>query len=405
MAKKDKAQDEVTPKSKDDIKEIAVLSKLLIKEFNKDEEKTGKMAWNLAVDLDNPTDIKEWISTGSTLLDYLISNRRDGGIPVGKLTEISGEEASGKSLMCAHIIANTQKKGGLAVLCDSENAYNPEFGAQVGVDNDKLVYLQPRTIEETGEAIEKVILLTRQKAKDKLVTIIWDSVAGTPSQAEIEGTYDPNDRIGVTAKALAKMMRKLTQVWGKERILMVFTNQLKTKIGVMYGDPMTTPGGKAIPYHSSVRIRLTRSTLEKDDSKPKKGEEETASKTPQLEALGVNTICKVVKNRCGPPLRKARFMISFARGIEDVDSWFDHLHELGVIEKSAGYCKLPEVLGDEKFREKAWPEVVANNREAILDCLERHMVVKFGQKPKDMVADPESLMEVEQTVQDLIDPE
>jgi len=285
MAKKEKTEKQI--ERSNDIKEIAALSKMLIKEFNKDEEKTGKMAWNLSTDLDNPTEVKEWISTGSTLLDYDISNRRGGGIPVGKLTEISGEEASGKSLLAAHIIANTQKRGGLAVLADTENAYNPDFGRQIGVDNDKLVYLQPRTIEEVGEAIEKVIILAKQKAKDKLVTIIWDSVAGTPSQAEIEGSYDPNDRIGVTAKALAKMMRKLTQVWGKERICMVFTNQLKTKIGVMYGDPMTTPGGKAIPYHSSVRIRLTRSTLDKDET----GDD-------QLEALGVNTNCKVVKNRC-----------------------------------------------------------------------------------------------------------
>jgi recombination protein RecA len=390
MAKKEMTKSEQVA----DAKEIAALSKLLIREFNKDEEKTGKLAWNLSIDLDNPTEIKEWISTGSTLLDYNISNKPDGGIPVGKLTEISGEEASGKSLMAAHILANTQKRGGLAVLADSENAYNPEFGAQVGVDNDKLVYLQPRTIEETGEAIEKVILLTRQKAKDKLVTIVWDSVAGTPSQAEIEGTFDPNDRIGVTAKALAKMMRKLTQTLGKERICLVFTNQLKTKIGVMYGDPMTTPGGKAIPYHASVRIRLTRSTLDKSENEG-----------DQLEALGVNTICKVVKNRCGPPLRKCRFLISFARGIEDVDSWFDHLHEMGVIKKSGGYCTLPEAFGEEKFREKAWAELVSKNRDIILEVLKKHMVVKFGEKPKNMDMDPESLMDAEAVADELTKPE
>lgn len=389
MAKKDTKNEQVVV----DAKEIAALSKLLIKEFNKDEEKTGKLAWNLSVDLDNPTEVKEWISTGSTLLDYNIANKKDGGVPVGKLTEISGEEASGKSLMCAHIIANTQKKGGLAVLCDTENAYNPDFGHQIGVDNDKLVYLQPRTIEEVGESIEKVILLTKQKAKDKLVTIIWDSVAGTPSQAEIEGTYDPNDRIGVTAKALAKMMRKLTQTWGKERICMIFTNQLKTKIGVMYGDPMTTPGGKAIPYHASVRIRLTRSTLDKD---------ETGSE--QLEALGVNTNCKVVKNRCGPPLRKCKFLISFARGIEDVDSWFDYLHEQGVIKKSAGYCSVDDgPMKGEKWREKQWAELCTRPdfRAWVEDALEKNLVVKFGEKPKNMEMDPESLMETEEVVNEL----
>lgn len=395
MAKKE-ASNEVSTR-KEDLKEIAALSKLLIREFNKDEEKTGKMAWNLSIDLDNPTEVKEWISTGSTLLDYNIANKKGGGIPVGKLTEISGEEASGKSLMVAHIIANTQKRGGLAVLCDSENAYNPDFGAQVGVDNDKLVYLQPRTIEETGEAIEKVILLTRQKARDKLVTIAWDSVAGTPSQAEIEGTYDPNDRIGVTAKALAKMMRKLTQVLGKERIALVFTNQLKTKIGVMYGDPMTTPGGKAIPYHASVRIRLTRSTLDKDET----GNE-------QLEALGVNTNCKVVKNRCGPPLRKCKFLISFSRGIEDKESWFDFLHEQGIIKKAAGYCTVEDgPMAGEKFREKAWASLLEKSDfyNWVQEKLEEKLVVKFGQKPSNMELDPESLMETEEVAQELIHPE
>lgn len=366
------------------------LSKLLIKEFNKDSDE--KMAWCLATDLDNPTEVREFISTGSTLLDYIIANRKGGGVPVGKLTEICGEEASGKSLVCAHLIAECQRRGGIAIYIDTENAAHPGFMKQVGVNIEQLVYLQPGTIEEVGMAIEKTIIQVRTKAPNKLVLIIWDSVAGTPSQAEIEGTFDPNDRIGVTAKALAKMMRKLTQSWGKERIAMVFTNQLKVKIGVMYGDPMQTPGGKAIPYHASVRVRLTRGGNEADD------------KTKVV--WGVKTSAKVIKSRLGPPLRKCNFDITFSHGIDDVASWFEYLHTVGEVTKSDGWCYLTNFKGKTNpkhpewghmFREKGWTEELAGNhelKEFVLGLLDKHLIVRYDQKEiKDLDLDPESLMD------------
>ena len=215
---------------------------------------------NVAYDLhgDNPTDVKTWIPTGSTLLDYLISNKRNGGIPVGKLTTIAGESASGKSLVVTQILANTQKMGGLAVHIDTENSASPEFMEQLGLDTkNNFMYVQPGTIEEVFENIERLIGLIREKAPNKLVCIVWDSVAGTPVKAEIEGDYDPNSRIGLTAKALAKGMRKVTETLGREQIALVFTNQLKTNIGVMFGDNRVEPGGKALPYHASARIWLT----------------------------------------------------------------------------------------------------------------------------------------------------
>ena len=398
MAKKNREEVEVAipvEKETDSFK----LSKLLIKELNKDEEKNGKVAWNLATDHDNPTEVKEWISTGSTLLDYCISNRRDGGIPVGKLTEISGEEASGKSLLCAHLARECQRKGGVVAYIDTENAMSPEFAEQLGVDLNKLIYLQPGTIEEVGETIEKIILMTRQKAKDKLILIIWDSVAGTPSQVEIEGTYDPNDRIGVTAKALAKMMRKLTQVWGKERIAMVFTNQLRVKFGVMFGDNMTTSGGKAIPYHASVRVRLIRSTMEKAEKGGEEGNEG--------DILGVNTRAQCVKNRLGPPHRKCRFFISFERGIDDMDSWFEHLHDRKVIEKKGGWCYVPGYDTEFKFRESQWVKTLKEDKKLldwVLNQVNETMTVKYGQKPLDAEIDPESLMQNEEIIRDLVDP-
>ena len=369
----------------------ATLAKALIKELNKGD---SKIAWNLATDLDNPTDVKEFISTGSTLLDYIIANKKDGGIPVGKISEISGEEASGKSLVCAHLIANVQKKDGLAIYIDTENAANPEFMRRLGVDISKMVYLQPQTVEEVGEVIEKIIINIRSKAPNRLVLIVWDSVAGTPCQAEIEGDYDPNSRMGVTAKALAKMMRKLTQVWGKERICMLCTNQLKVKLGVMYGDPMQTPGGKAIPYAASVRVRLTRSAEIKEKGK---GDEDDK---PKGQTYGIKTYAKVVKDRLGPPLRKCEFEIHFADGIDDVGSWFGYLHEAGEIEKAGGWCTSKRLMGDERFREADWKQLMEQPtvRQKALDLIGERLVITYkpGEPIPGQEHDPESLMEAQE---------
>jgi len=440
MAKKNKREDEpeVTAEEVAQETDVAKLSKLLIKTFNKDEEKTGKIAWNLATDFDNPTDVKEFISTGNTLLDYDIANRKNGGAPVGKLTEINGEEASGKSLLCAHLAKEAQKKGGIVAYIDVENAMNPEFMEAIGVDLKRLIYLQPGTVEEVQEAILKMILMTRQKAPTQLVLIIWDSIAGTPTKCEIEGTAELNMNEQLEkSKVLSKMMRQITQVLGKERICLVFTNQLKVKIGNMYGDPMTTPGGKAVPYHASVRIRLTRRGTEKDDSDT---------------VTGVNTTAKVIKNRLGPPMRACHFFISFDHGIEDESSWFEMLHEKGSITKNNGWCTIPDfqkVLsgmyavdagelqlarekekdsdkqkelnkkikealqlaeisipdGDKQkgwqFRESQWLSTLDSTR-GLRDWLvnveiDRLMVRKYGGTPN-----PESLMEVEQATADLL---
>lgn len=372
------------------IDDVGKFATKLINQLNKGDE---KIAWNLAKDLDNPTDVKEFISTGSTLLDYIISNRRDGGVPVGKLTEISGEESSGKSLICAHIIKNTQAKGGLAIYMDTENAANPAFMKQIGVDLSKLVYLQPSTTEEVFETIETCITAARSKDLKKPVTIIWDSVAATPPRAEIEGDYNPSSQIGLMARALAKGMRKLTQTVGKDKITLVFTNQLKFKPGVMYGDPMTTPGGKAIPYHASIRIKLAQSTKNKDSD-------------GSVVSIKTNATCK--KTRFGPPLRQTSFEIFFDRGVEDVDSWRTMLHEVKEIEKRNGFMYMKnvpttvyeddekgrvEIVDECKFREREWSDRIKGDpafKNHVLSLIEKHMVVRFDERPWDLASDPDS---------------
>lgn len=336
------------------------LVKELRKVFGKEE-----ISWDLSTE-DSPTAAKTFISTGSTLLDYAISNRRNGGVPTGKLTEIAGEEASGKSLIISHVIANTQKKGGLAVLLDTENAASPDFMEQVGVDLDSLIYLQPATIEKTFETIEKTVAIARTDNADCPIVIAWDGVAATPPQSEIEGDYDPNSRIGVMAKTLAKGLRKLTSTVGREKITLVVTNQLKQKPGLVYGDPFYTPGGKAIPYHASVRIRLTSSTKLKDGNGA---------------IYAISTKGKCIKTRLGPPHRSCKFDIHFDHGIDDVYSWFTFFHDIDLVKKAGGWCTFPSSpLGEEKFREKDWRNMIATNpvfSAFVLDELERRLVIVY----------------------------
>lgn len=383
MAKREK-EDDKREEKRAPISPLA-LSRELVKAFNTDVP--DKIAWSLAADDDNPTDVKEFISFGSTLLNYICTNRKNGGAPVGKITEIAGEEASGKSLICAHLIAECQKRGGIAIYMDTENAANPAFMQQLGVDLKQLVYLQPGTIEDVGEQLVKSIIMTRTKAPDRLVLVIWDGVAATPTKAEVEGTLDTNMNQNLErAKIIAKMMRKVTDTLGKERICFVITNQLKVAIGVTYGDQFYTPGGKGIPYAASLRIRLTRSTQNRDE------------KTKQV--YGIRTLAQAVKCRFGPPLRKCEFNIMFADGIDDVASWFVKLHEVGEIEKADGFCYLtswPSGKIEEKgvnkgkdrgivFRESAWRELLTGDtkiKQHVVDLIDKHMIVRYGQVPKD----------------------
>lgn len=402
MAKKKEAEEQVeTPVDQET--DAGKLTKLLVKAFNKDEAKTGKVAWSLVDDSDNPTDVKEWISTGNTLLNYCIRNKKGGGVPVGKLTEIVGEEASGKSLLCAHLAAECQKKGGIVAYIDTENALNPEFATQIGVDLKKLVYLQPGTVEDVGEAIVKMIVMTRQKAPEQLVLIVWDSTAQTPTKVEIEGDFDINMNVQMEKpKAMAKMMRKITQTLGKERICLVFTNQLKFKPGVMYGSPLFAPGGKAVPYAASVRIELTSGKKAKEGADVNdldKGDDGQG----EGDVMGVHTKAKVIKNRLGPAHRSCRFFISYAYGIEDEQSWFQFLRDEKLFEKGDGFIRVPEFQKDFKFRAKAWPSILDEEKgfrdwvEAKIDEL---MVVKYGERPRDAEVDEESLLEAEQLADD-----
>jgi recombination protein RecA len=206
----------------------------LIKQINK--EAGNRIAFNLGTD-DAPTNVKRWISTGSKQLDYIISNRRSGGIAEGRIVEIQGPASSGKSHIAYEIAKATQHMNGIVVYIDTENATSVENLETIGIDiRKRFVFIQETCIEEIFKIIESTIEKARNMKADVPVTVIWDSVAASAPKAEIEGEYDQNT-IGLAARVLSKGFRKITHVIGDKNVCLVLLNQQRQKIGVLYGDP------------------------------------------------------------------------------------------------------------------------------------------------------------------------
>ena len=338
MAKKSSAPELISGRD-----ELAIaLAENLNKKF-----KDVKAAYFLGED-ESPTDLTEWISTGSTLLDLAISNRPNAGIPVGRIVEFTGLEASGKSLIMAHLLANTQKKGGLAVYIDTENALSEEFLKAIGVNIADMLYVPLETIEDIFEAIESIIESVRKSSKDRLVTIVVDSVAAATTKIEQDADYDKDGWATSKAIIMSKALRKITGMIGKQRVCLALTNQLREKLGVMFGDKYTTSGGKALPFHASCRVRLK----SVGKIKAKIGSVE--------EIIGIETEAVVTKNRFGPPFKKATFNVYFDSGIDDLDSWLVTLKNYGKLKQSgAWYEFVMESTGEIfKFQAKEWRELL-----------------------------------------------
>jgi recombination protein RecA len=335
MAKSTKTPDEIS--GRDEL--ASELADSLNKKF-----KDFKAAHFLTGEEDTPTDLTEWVGTGSSLLDLAISNRPDGGFPVGRIVELQGMEASGKSLIVAHSLANTQKKGGLAVYIDTENALSEEFLIAVGVDVKNMLYVPLETIEDAFDAVESIIETVRKSSKDRLVTIALDSVSAATTKVEQDADYEKDGWATTKAILMSKAMRKITNIIAKQRVLLICTSQLREKMGVMFGDKWTTSGGKALGFHASCRIRL------KGVGKLKSG----SGKTEQI--IGVQTEAQVIKNRMGPPFKKATFDIYFNSGIDDYNSWLTMMKDHGIIKGSgAWYTLVNEETGEEvKFQSKDW---------------------------------------------------
>ncbi|MCH5324100.1 MAG: recombinase RecA [Eubacterium sp.] len=253
----------------------------------------------------------EAVPTGSIGLDLALGI---GGLPKGRIVEIYGPESGGKTTVTLHAIAETQKLGGQAAFIDVEHALDPVYAKSLGVDIDNLIVSQPDTGEQALEIIET---LARSGAVD---IVVLDSVAAMVTKAEIDGEIG-DSFVGVQARLMSAAMRKLTSVISKSNTVAIFINQVREKIGVMYGNPETTPGGRALKFYASVRIEVRKGEKIVDDG----------------EIIGYTTKCKVVKNKVAPPFKEAQFDMIFGEGISRLSEIITMGEELGFIKKSGAW--------------------------------------------------------------------
>jgi recombination protein RecA len=327
------------------------LATSLATDLNKKFKGSGyQTAYFLDRDTASPSEVRGWIGSGSSMLDLAISNRPNGGFPIGRITEITGLEASGKSLLAAHALANTQQDGGLAVYIDTENAVSREFLQAIGLDLSKMLYIPLETIEDIFEAIESIIESVRKSSKDRLVTIVVDSVMGASTKIEMAKEFDKDGYATSKAIILSKGMRKLTNMIGREKICLIFTNQLRTRLGVAFGDPYTTSGGKAIPFHASVRLRL-------------KSVGQIKMKKDGIEqVIGIKTRCQVIKNRMGPPLKSIDYDIYFESGIDNYGGWLNVMKDYKLVSQSGAWYTYTTTAGAEvKFQSKDFEKKLADD--------------------------------------------
>ena len=266
---------------------------------------------------DDPSNLPPGICTGSISLDLALGGR---GIPRGRIVEIFGPESSGKTTLALHVISNAQKAGGVAAFIDAEHALDPSWSRRLGVNLEELLVSQPDTGEQALEICE---LLVRSNAVD---IVVVDSVAALIPRAEIEGEMG-EPQMGLQARLMSQALRKLTGAINKSRTTVVFINQIREKIGVMFGNPETTPGGRALKFYASVRIDIRRTaTIKEGDA-----------------AVGNRVRAKVVKNKIAPPFRQAEFDIMFNEGISASGDLLDLGVEAGVVNKSGAWFNYNDV--------------------------------------------------------------
>ncbi len=306
----------------------------------------------------------EAIPTGAINLDAAIGV---GGIPRGRVTEIYGPESSGKTTLCLHVVANAQKLGGVAAFIDAEHALDTEYAKKLGVDVENLLISQPDTGEQALEICE---ILVRSGAVD---VIVVDSVAALVPKAEIEGDMG-DSHVGLQARLMSQALRKLTGAIARSKTSVIFINQLREKIGVMFGNPETTTGGKALKFYASVRLDIRRIGPVKDKE----------------EVIGSHVRVKVVKNKVAPPFKQAEFDIMYAEGISHTSLLVDIGSEAGIIDKAgAWYSYGTQRIG--QGRENA--KMFLKDNPALMAEIEEKVKVLLGVKAAEAPGAPEETEE------------
>jgi recombination protein RecA len=313
----------------------------------------------------------EAISTGALALDIALGV---GGVPRGRVVEIFGPESSGKSTLAMHIVAEAQRNGGICAYVDAEHALDPIYAAAIGVDTDNLLISQPDTGEQ---ALEIVDMLVRSSAVD---VIVIDSVAALTPRAEIEGEMG-DSHVGLQARLMSQALRKLTANLNKSNTIAVFINQLREKIGVMFGSPETTPGGRALKFYSSVRLDIRRIESIKDGA----------------EVVGARTRVKVVKNKVAPPFKQAEFDITYGKGISREGSVLDLAVEMGIAKKSGAWFTYDgEQLGQGRENSKQFlidnPDVMMQMSARVRD---KAMAKPVAEVPAGFTKNDEAPIELE----------
>ncbi len=311
----------------------------------------------------------EVIPTGSIALDLALGV---GGVPRGRITEIYGPESSGKTTICQHIIANAQRAGGFAAFIDAEHALDRTYAARCGVDTNNLLISQPDTGEQ---ALEIVDSLVRSNAID---VVVVDSVAALTPRAEIEGEMG-DSHVGLQARLMSQALRKLTGAISNSNTSVIFTNQLREKIGVMFGNPETTAGGKALKFYASVRLDIRRIDSIKQGQ----------------DVMGSRTRVKVVKNKVAPPFRVAEFDIMYSEGISREGGLIDLGLEMGLVKKSGAWFNVGDIrLGQGRENAKDFLRQNSDVAGAIEEQIRGNMLA-FRAGEVDGVAEEDSADDVE----------
>ena len=299
------------------------------------------------------------ISTGALNLDFATGV---GGIPRGRVTEIFGPESSGKTTLTLHVIANAQKDGGVAAFIDAEHALDVQYAERLGVDVENLLVSQPDTGEQALEIAE---VLVRSGALD---VIVVDSVAALVPRAEIEGEMG-DSHVGLQARLMSQALRKLTGAIGRSHAAVIFTNQIREKIGVMFGSPETTTGGRALKFYSSLRLDIRRIASIKEGN----------------EQVGNRTRVKVVKNKCAPPFRMAEFDIMFNEGFSRPGILVDLGEEHGIVQRSGAWYSYGDDVRLGQGRENS--KMFLRENPDVADAIEQQLRVLLGITPVDAELD------------------